>query len=305
VAEAPPLGLAQMAEHCPKLPDLLHTRFRFAPHAASHIRNMRGAAMFTDLKVWRDHFEYHAERRCALPLSRRDDFTSYERRLVSRSIATFQLKVQSDQGKLLRAARRYEESQHSAPLAQIVELLIAEEKHHAALLSAFMAEHGLPRTSRGWTSAFFRSLSGSGGFEMQLSVRMTDELIGKVYCRALETATGCRQLQVLCRMLVANELAHVGFESDLLRSMQARRAPMARAASGLMLRGFYTVASLKAWFTHRPVLRAAGYRMGSFLRACGSQYAFYLEPPLTRTEEMRSFQFARPLGSTRVRSGTS
>ena len=38
-------------------------------------------------------------------------------------------------------------------------------------------------------------------------------------------------------------------------------------------------ASLVVWYTHRPVLRAAGYRMRSFCRACDAQYAFYLEPP--------------------------
>jgi hypothetical protein len=32
------------------------------------------------------------------------------------------------------------------------------------------------------------------------------------------------------------------------------------------------------WFTHRSVLRRAGYSARSFLRSCLAQYAFYLEP---------------------------
>lgn len=78
---------------------------------------------------------------------------------------------------------------------------------------------------------------------------------------------------------MADELAHVGFESDLLRAMRARQTPMVRVAVAAAHRAFIAAASLVVWFTHRQVLRAAGYRMRSFWRACDAQYAFYFEPP--------------------------
>ncbi len=235
--------------------------------------------MHTDLKIWLDHFEYHATRRCALPEGRRLGLRQEERRLIADSIATFQLGEQSGGRALLRAAQRFEQAHGAAPLAQIVALLIAEEQHHAALLGAFMDQHGLPRKRNDWTDRVFRRVRRLAGFELHLTVLITAELIGKVYYRALEAATGCRQLQTLCRMLVADELAHVGFESDLLRGMHARKPPIVRAAGALLHRAFLTSVSLVVWFTHRDVLREAGYRMGSFLRACAAQYSFYLEPP--------------------------
>jgi hypothetical protein len=235
--------------------------------------------MYTDLKVWLDHFEYHATRRCAMPRGRLERLRPEERRLIARSIATFQLGEQSEGRSFLRAAELHERAQDAAPLARIVSLLIAEEQHHAALLGAFMDQHGLPRKNSDWTNNVFRRVRRLAGFELHICVLITAELIGKVYYRALEAATGCRQLQTLCRMLVADELAHVGFESDLLRGMRARRSPLARATLTFLHRAFFTGASVVVWLTHRQVLRGAGYRIGSFLRACAAQYSFYLEPP--------------------------
>jgi hypothetical protein len=233
----------------------------------------------TDLKVWLDHFEYHSTNRCAPPRGKPGDLTAWERRLIGPSIATFQLGEQSEGGSLLRAAERYESEHEAAPLARIVCLLIAEEQHHASLLGAFMDEHGIPRKRADWTDQVFRRLRRLGGFEQYLSVLVTAELIGKVYYRALEAATGSRQLQALCRMLVADELAHVGLETDLLRGMHEKKSPAGRWLATAALRSFFTGASLVVWFEHRRVLRSAGYNVGTFMRACAAQYSFYLEPP--------------------------
>ncbi|MEJ1965329.1 MAG: hypothetical protein WDO56_28850 [Gammaproteobacteria bacterium] len=117
------------------------------------------------------------------------------------------------------------------------------------------------------------------GFELYLTVLVTAELIGKVYYRALEAATGSRQLQTLCRVLVADELAHVGLESDLLRGLRDKLSAPGRAARNAAHRVFFVGASLVVWFDHRRVLRRADYRLATFLRACLAQYTFYLEPP--------------------------
>jgi hypothetical protein len=235
--------------------------------------------MHTDLQVWLDHFEYHATRRCVLPEALPEDFTSYERRLIGASLAAFQLEEQIDGPALMRAARRYEQEHEAAPLGQIVALLVAEQNHHAALLDVFMEEHGLPRQRANWIDRAARRVHGLAGFELQIAELVSAKLIGKVYYRALESATGCRQLQTLCRILVADELAQIGFESDLLREMHARKPPLARAAHATLHRAFFTNSSLAVWLGHRRVLRAAGYGARSFMAACAAQYAFYLDAP--------------------------
>ena len=235
--------------------------------------------MNTDLKVWLDHFEYHSTHRCVLRAAKAGDLTAYERRLIGRSIAAFQLGEQSEGRSLKLAAERFERAHDAAPLTRIVSLLIAEEQHHAALLGAFMDQHGIPRKRSDWTDHVFRRLRRVAGFEVYLAVLVTAELIGKVYYRALEVATGSRQLQTLCRVLVADELAHVGLETDLLRGMHEKKSPVMRWLHTATLRTFFSGASLVVWFEHRRVLRSAGYSVASFMRACAAQYSFYLEPP--------------------------
>jgi len=105
-----------------------------------------------------------------------------------------------------------------------------------------------------------------------------------VYYRALEAATRCERLRMLCRTLVADELAHIGFESELLFAMRERRAPFALAIQRRAHLAFFVAAAFVVWHTHRAVLRRAGYGLRSFLGACRSQYAFYLEPPRTAPE---------------------
>jgi hypothetical protein len=107
---------------------------------------------------------------------------------------------------------------------------------------------------------------------------MSAELIGTVYYRALESATNCRRLQVLCRTLVADELAHVGFESQLLLALRARRGAASRAMTRALHLIFFAGTAAVVWLTHRSVLRSAGHGARGFLRACLAQYAFYLEP---------------------------
>jgi hypothetical protein len=235
--------------------------------------------MRTELKIWLDHFDYHAHHRSGLPRRRLEELTPYERDLIASSIAVFQLGEQSEGKALLRAARRYEVTHQAESLERLIALFIGEEQHHASLLGAFMDQHGIPRKHRDWTDQVFRHVRKLAGFELHLSVLITAELIGIVYYRALEAATGSRQLKALCHLIVADELAHVGFESDLLLSAQETKRPVVRTATMLLHRAFFTGVSLVVWLTHRRVLRAAGYRLRTFLRACGAQFSFYLEPP--------------------------
>lgn len=231
-----------------------------------------------DLKIWLNHFEYHAQHPRRIPDGLSDRLTAEERRLIAASLATFQLGEQSEGGTLLRAAQRFAERHDLPALVGIVTLFIREEQRHAALLGAFMQDHALPLKRRDWTDRVFRRLRRTAGLELYLHVLIGAELIGNVYYRALEAATGCRRLKVLCRTLVADELAHIGFESHVLLALRARRPAALRALIRATHRAFFLGTAGVVWLTHRALLRHAGYRAGSFLRACTAQYDFYLEP---------------------------
>ena len=231
-----------------------------------------------DLRIWLNHFEYHAEHPRCLPAGLADVLRAEERRLIASSIATFQLGEQSQGGTLLQAAQRFARTHEQPALVRIVELFIREEQRHAALLRAFMEDHGIPLRSRHWTDQVFRRVRRLAGLELYLCVLITAELIGNVYYRALGSASGCQRLRVLCRTLVADELAHVAFESQLLLALRGARPHWMRGLIRLTHRAFFAASACVVWSTHRSLLRHAGYDAGRFLRLCLAQYGFYLEP---------------------------
>jgi hypothetical protein len=242
------------------------------------------------MQVWFNHFEYHSRSVQRTPPDALDLLTLDERRLIADSIATFQLGERAQGATLMRAARRFAQVNRIAQLERIMDLFLVEERRHAALLERFMQDHGIPLKTSDWTDRVFRRIRGLAGLELYLQVFICAELIGTVYYRALESVTGCERLRMLCRRLVADELAHVGFESQLLLWLRERRTPVAQAAMRLAHRAFFAGTAVIVWSTHRSVMRRAGYTMRTFLRACLAQYEFYLEPPLraSRRESSRS-----------------
>jgi hypothetical protein len=235
--------------------------------------------MLTNLRVWLNHFEYHAQQPRGAPGSSSSALRPEERRLIARSIATFQLGEQSDGAGLLRAAYRFAAAHGDELLPRITELFIREEQRHARLLREFMEEHGIRARCRHWTDALFRRVRRLAGFELYLHVLITAELIGNVYYRALESVTGCQRLKALCRTLIADELAHVGYESDLILELRAEKSAALRTTIRLMHRTFFYAAACAVWISHYAVLRCAGHTAGAFLRCCLAQYAFHLDPP--------------------------
>jgi len=231
-----------------------------------------------ELKVWLNHFEYHAEHPRPIPEGLADQLDADEWRRIASSIATFQLGERSAGSSLLEAARGFARKHQVESVARITELFIREQQRHAALLRDFMEDHRIPLKAAHWTEWVFRRVRQLAGFELYLYVLITAELIGVVYYRALEAATVCQRLKVLCRAFVCDELAHIGFESHLLLSLRASRLAPARALMRLSHRAFLAGTACVVWSTHRAVLKRSGYGARSFLEQCLAQQAFYLEP---------------------------
>jgi hypothetical protein len=167
-----------------------------------------------------------------------------------------------------------------------------------------MQEHHIAPKSTDWTDRVFRRVRRLAGLELSLYVLISAELIGIVYYRALEAATDCRRLVMLCRTLVSDELAHVGFESQLLLALRAGRTAPVQILMRSAHRAFFAGTVGVVWLTHRSVLRRAGYGARSFLCTCLSQYAFYLEPVNVTLASTNSIeQVGRLSRNTRHRYG--
>jgi hypothetical protein len=244
--------------------------------------------LLQDLPVWLAHFRAQAAHPRRIPTTLDDTLTVRERRLIAASIATFQLGESSDGAQLRRAVRGHGLAPEDESLVEIVDLFIAEEQRHARLLGEFMQDHEIAARRHAATDRAFRILRRQGGLETYLRTLVTAEIIGIVYYRALDVVTDCRRLQILCRTLVADELAHVAFESQLLLAMRSRRPALSRLLTGAWEHCLLNAAALVVWATHRRVLTSAGYGPLLFLRDCRNQHAFYLKwPPALRTRGRR------------------
>jgi hypothetical protein len=239
--------------------------------------------MLQDLPIWLAHFRSQAAHPRLVPTALDDTLTGRERRLIGQSIATFQLGA-SSLGSHLREAVRLEcGSQDEHACIEIFDLLIAEEQRHASLLDAFMQDHEIFRRERAITDQLFRTLRRLGGLRARLRILVTAEIIGIVYFRALEVVTDCRRLQILCRSIAADELAHVAFESQLLLQMRGGKRGIAGLLACAWEQFVLGAAALVVFATHRRVLKSAGYGAVLFVHDCRSQYAFYLKwPPALR-----------------------
>jgi hypothetical protein len=245
--------------------------------------------MLQDLPVWLAHFRSQAAHPRQLPTTLDDTLTGRERRLIAASIATFQLGESSAGTQLRRAVLSHCQSRADHPLVEIFDLFIAEEQRHARLLGEFMQDHEIAALARSTTDQVFRGLRHLGGLQARLRILVAAEIIGIVYYRALEVVTECRRLRILCRTLVADELAHVAFESQLLAAMQEGRPGGVKWLRGAWGQCVLWAATLAVWATHRRVLKSAGYGPLLFLRDCRSQYAFYLKwPPALRQRRLRA-----------------
>ena len=79
---------------------------------------------------------------------------------------------------------------------------------------------------------------------------------------------------------MADELAHVAFEAELLLALRARRAALPRLLLRIAHRAFFITTVVVIWHAHRSVLHRAGHRLRDFLGQCQAQYTFYLDPPV-------------------------
>jgi hypothetical protein len=224
-----------------------------------------------ELEVWLNHFEHHARHARTAPQADDGDPTPEECRQIARSMTTLELAGQSD--RLMLAARRRADAPPA--LLRIVELLSSEQHRHDAQLHAFIRYRGVVPTRGG--DGVGPAL-GLLDLEFRLTRLVGAELIGTVYYRALGSVSGNARLKLLCRTLVADGLARIGFESHLLLDLGSRRSAPARALARFASRGLFAVSAALAWYAHRGLLRRAGHGRRSFLRACQEQYDFYLEP---------------------------
>src|SRR3954469_1861019 len=146
---------------------------------------------------WHTHF-LHNRAAPALPWHDPHPLTAAELQQVGPSIQQFQL------GGLARR-RRHKRRAASQPVLgtdpaflPTLELFIAEEQGHSAMLGRFLDRERLPRLANNWLDAVFRRLRKLAGLDVCVTVLVTAEVLAMPFYRALRDATRSPLLRAIC-----------------------------------------------------------------------------------------------------------
>ncbi len=217
---------------------------------------------------WCCYYATNAERLLPLPWRRGAELTDAERDAVAASMQDFQLGESSEGRNLLRRAADHAERADDPEYLEAMRLFVREEQRHARDLGRFLRLAGVPLLGHSRLDSAFRLLRRLAGLETAIGVLLTAETVGKVYYLALRRATGSVLLRRLCEQLLRDEVRHMRFHAErlaLLRRGRARwRVWLAHARHRVLFGG----SCLLVWAKHRRALRAGGFGLRSFWRAC-------------------------------------
>ena len=225
------------------------------------------------LKSWYDYFVANAPTSSDLHHGHFDELTDSERKRIGKSIATFQLGEHSEGRGLLRAAQSFERKIGNQYLVRITKLFVAEEQNHAMLLRRFMSIHNIPPIKKHWADVVFRSLRKGVGFELSITVLITAEIIALIYYKALRANTASNQLNRICDKILADEIQHVRYESELIRQIRKRRASLYQPIIRLLHAILFLGTTIVVYSSHRSVVNAGGYRLVEFCVACWTEFS--------------------------------
>jgi hypothetical protein len=214
---------------------------------------------------WRRFFERNARSLLAIPWHAGADLTAEEAALIASSLQEFQAGERSEGRHLYKFAQEYAARTGDHDYVAAIRLFIAEEQRHARDLGRFLTLNGIPVIATTFADRVFRGLRNFvPSLEISIAVLITAELIAKVYYAGLREATSSVVLRRLCDQILADEWAHVEFQSGQLRRLRASRGRLASWVTLAIQRALYAGTLLVVWRSHGPVMRGGGLTFGGY-----------------------------------------
>ena len=211
---------------------------------------------------WLAYFEDNAKRRMPIAWHNGVTLEWSSRSAIIASLQKFQV-GESGEGKHLKACAA---QTGDAEYCAAIELFLAEENYHAAMLAGVLRSQGAPLLSGHWSDAAFIIIRRFAGLKLELAILLVAELIAKRYYRAVYDASADINLRVMCAQILRDENAHVAFHCDTFHRAFASFSPLKKAIVRFWWKRFYRVVCFVVALDHRGVLRAANVSIGSWMR---------------------------------------
>ncbi|MBF9142023.1 ferritin-like domain-containing protein [Hymenobacter properus] len=220
---------------------------------------------FTDIKTY---FQVNRSQLAALPWEPTQPLTPAELRAVRASLQTFQRGEGTGGDHLMDLARQYSVPDYAAAM----QLFIAEEEGHAAMLGRFMDQQGIPQLQTHWLHEVFRTLGRPLGLEHMVRVILTAEVVAAVYYRALADATTSELLRQICRRILYDEEMHLAYHCVAIRQWSFGRGRLPKWLWQQFYRGLMAGTALVVYTASWRTFRAGGYGVGRFGAAIAAEY---------------------------------
>ena len=213
---------------------------------------------------WYGHFLKQSESPFTLPWPDSYELCDAERRLISRSVQQFQLGEWARGRGLVRRASSHSVLSVDQWFLPSLELFIAEEQCHSRLLGFFLDSERIPRLNSHWVDGVFRQLRKLAGLEVCVVVLVTAEILAVPFYQALRDATRSQLLRSICKRILCDEAAHLGYQAQTLGLIRRPLSNRARVIRVLCHSVLFHCTALVLWQQHHVVFRAAGWDFRRF-----------------------------------------
>ncbi|WP_395737789.1 hypothetical protein [Prosthecobacter sp.] len=214
---------------------------------------------------WINHFETNTRLNHALSLpDTACTLPEPERRAIARSIAIFQLGESGGGTRLRRYTRSIASLECLKGYQRAVDLFVAEEQSHAALLARLVTHLHGTLLQKQWTNSIFRWMRDLVNLEFNIQVLLTAELIAEVYFGLLALRCSDPVVQTVAKKILRDEMGHLSFQRDFLFERLRTFTP---AVQRLWRWQFQFIHSATAWvvaWDHRECLRSLNVTPADF-----------------------------------------
>ncbi len=206
---------------------------------------------------------------------------------LAQSLAIFQLGESGGGTRLRRYTRSIATLEQLRGYQRAVDLFVAEEQSHAALLARTVTHLRGPLLQKQWTNSIFRWLRDLVNLEFNIQVLLTAELIAEVYFGLLALRCPDPVVQTVAKKLLRDEMGHLAFQRDFLFERLKTLTPAAQRLWRWQFQLIHlATAAVVAW-DHRACLRSIGVSPADFrARAarCWQSFQSRLEKRLHQAE---------------------
>lgn len=257
---------------------------------------------------WISHFEANTrlnhemqlpDTACALP--------EPIRTAIARSIAIFQLGESGGGTRLRRYTRSIASLENLQGYQRAVDLFVAEEQSHAALLARTVTHLRGTLLQKQWTNSIFRWMRDLVNLEFNIQVLLTAELIAEVYFGLLALRCSDPVVQTVAKKLLRDEMGHLAFQRDFLFERLKTFTPAVQRLWRWQFQAIHLATACVVSWDHRECLRSLGVTPADFrTRAvrCWENFQSRLERRLREDECQALHNAESTAGYSRSNSAT-